>query len=183
MEKKENSSESRLYTINLRREWIKTRRVARSKRSISAIKKYVGRHMHSDSIYISPKISEIIWKSGAKKPPGKIKVKVTAEDGKVRVMLPEELTAAEERKNILSKKEAAKAEKKTEAAEEKAREAMKEEAAEEGKPAEESAAKMEESAKEKQPEEKEAVKKETAAKAPKKAAKKPTKEKAETKKE
>lgn len=82
--------EERIYTVPLRKEWIKTSRVKRAKRAVNVLRSFISRHMHSEDIRISPEVNDVIWSRGAKKPPAKIKVKVTKDDkGLVEVMLPE----------------------------------------------------------------------------------------------
>ncbi|MEM5798239.1 MAG: hypothetical protein QXG26_02480 [Candidatus Aenigmatarchaeota archaeon] len=41
-------------------------------------------------MHISQLVNERLWASGIKKPPARIKVKVSAEAGKAKVMLPDE---------------------------------------------------------------------------------------------
>jgi large subunit ribosomal protein L31e len=98
--------EERIYTIPLRKDWVKTSRVKRANRAVNVIKSFLSRHMHSDIIKISPEVNDVIWKRGAKKPPAKIKVKVTKDDkGVVEVMLPETVKHKEEKKEEKAKKE------------------------------------------------------------------------------
>ncbi len=92
MAKKETSvSEERIYVIPIRREWLKVPRNQRGKRAVNAIRNFLSRHMHSDDIRLSQKLNERIWKSGIKKPPSKVKVKVSVKDGMVTARLPEEI--------------------------------------------------------------------------------------------
>ena len=90
--KEESKSEERVYTIPLRKEWLKTRRVNRGKRSINTVKRFLSRHMHADEVKISQRISETIWARGSRKPPARIRVKARLdEEGKVFARLPEEM--------------------------------------------------------------------------------------------
>lgn len=77
----------RQYTVPLRivsgaPRW---RRAARAVRFIRA---FISRHMKSGNVKLDPKVSELIWSRGAKKPPRKVKVKaVKYKDGLVKVEL------------------------------------------------------------------------------------------------
>ncbi len=90
--------EERVYTIPLRKHFLKKSRVKRAKAAVNALRKFVKRHMKvedSELIKIDPKVNEVIWARGAKKPPARIKVlvqKVRREDEThvVYVKLPEE---------------------------------------------------------------------------------------------
>ncbi|MEM0083447.1 MAG: 50S ribosomal protein L31e [Candidatus Nezhaarchaeales archaeon] len=75
----------RQYTIPLRIV-LGTPRWRRAARAIRFVRTFVSRHMKSDNVKLDPKVSEIIWSRGAKKPPKKIKVKVVKyKDGSVKV--------------------------------------------------------------------------------------------------
>ena len=91
---KETGAElERIYTVPLRGEWSKAPRVERSKRAASALRKFLSKHMKAEvgDVRISRGINEFIWKRGAKKPPARIKVKVTRDkEGMVYATLLEE---------------------------------------------------------------------------------------------
>ena len=82
-------SEEQIYTISLRR----TKSVPRWKRSnraITEVKIFLSRHTKAEEIKLDPSISEKIWEKGAKKPPSKIRVKVTkTEDSALEAKLAE----------------------------------------------------------------------------------------------
>jgi len=90
--------EERIYTVPLRRHFLKKTRVKRAKAAVNALRRFVKRHMkveEDELIRIDPKVNEAIWARGAKKPPARIKVlvqKVRREDEThvVYVKLPEE---------------------------------------------------------------------------------------------
>lgn len=71
----------RIYTIPLRREWLKVPKYKRAKKAIKAIREFVKRHMKvydSDiKIKISDWVNKAIWCRGIKNVPHKITVKVT----------------------------------------------------------------------------------------------------------
>jgi len=77
--------EERIYVVPLSRAK-EAPRYARSKKAISVLREFVRKHMKSEKIVIDPKLNEIIWKRGARKPPSRIRVKVVKEDdGTVKV--------------------------------------------------------------------------------------------------
>ncbi len=96
-------STERIYTIPLRREWLKASRVKRTPRAVSAIKNFLSRHMKAEKIVVSQKLNETIWKRGVHKPPAKIKVKAKREGEIVKVMLPEEGKEQKEKEKKVEK--------------------------------------------------------------------------------
>lgn len=70
----------RIYTIPLRREWLKAPKYKRAKRAISAMRTFLVRHMKSEDIRIGTSVNIEMWRNGIKCPPGKIKVNVTKDD-------------------------------------------------------------------------------------------------------
>ena len=94
----EKSSE-RILTVPLRKEWLKSSRTSRTKRSVKAARSFIERHMKSDQVKLSEKVNQKIWAGGIHKPPGKIRVKaVVDKEGVVKVMLPDEKPRKEEPK-------------------------------------------------------------------------------------
>jgi len=90
--KKPEVSEERIYTIPLRKEWLKGPRVKRSNRAANTIKLFMKRHLKATDVKISQKINEQLWERGIHNPPSKIKVKAKKDDkGLVKVMLIEEV--------------------------------------------------------------------------------------------
>jgi len=130
-------ADERIYTIPLRREWKKSPRNFRAPRAIRAIKGFVSKHAKTDDVLISKSVNEIVWERGVHFPPARIKVKAVIEDGKARVMLPEEKT--EEKKTEETKKQESKespdktGQKTSEAAKESPKKPEHQEAAELGK--------------------------------------------------
>ncbi|HDM36204.1 MAG TPA: 50S ribosomal protein L31e [Candidatus Syntrophoarchaeum butanivorans] len=81
--------EERVYTIPLR--GVKRApRWKRAKKAISDIRAYLMRHTKSENIKLDSSINEKIWERGAQKPPSRIRVRVTEEDGVVRAELVKE---------------------------------------------------------------------------------------------
>jgi len=126
--KKPDVLEERVYTIPLRSAWIRSGRIMRSKKSVNAVRNFISRHMHANDVKISPKLNHALWSSGAKKPPGKIRIKASIDaEGLASVKLPEEITLEEEKEKFLKKKKAEKKEGKLEKSGEKAEEGKAEE--------------------------------------------------------
>lgn len=79
----------RIYTIPLR----KTKDLVRSRRAdlaIRDVKRFLSRHMKSDSIWLDATVNEALWKNGKFSIPSRIRVRATRfNDGVVEVTLPE----------------------------------------------------------------------------------------------
>jgi len=75
MEAYENESiMERTYTIPLRREWRKTVRYRRAKKTIRAIREFLIKHMKAEDVKIGKHLNEEVWKNGIRNPPSKIRV-------------------------------------------------------------------------------------------------------------
>lgn len=81
----------RLYTIPLRKDWLKTPKYRRSKKSISVIRTFISKHMKNPTVKIGSMLNEEILKQGKRNPPHKVRVKAIRYDDPsfVRVDLPE----------------------------------------------------------------------------------------------
>jgi len=79
----------RIYTIPLRKNFVKVPKYYRSKRAINHIKAFIVRHMkvEEENIKIGKNLNEQVWMHGIKNPPGKVKVKVVKDNDKVTVEL------------------------------------------------------------------------------------------------
>jgi len=114
----------RIYTINLKREFLKGARWKKSQKASYAVRAFLKKHMKTDEnkIKIGSSIIEKIWEHGNQKPPTKIRIKVIQTDeGIVKAemfgaIFPEELTQEKEKKK--EKKEKPKEEPKEEKKEE-----------------------------------------------------------------
>jgi large subunit ribosomal protein L31e len=76
-------AEVRELIIPLRAAWGVTRN-HRANRAISEIKKHVSQHMKKtdeEKVWIDEEINKLVWARGAQKPPRKIKVVCTREEG------------------------------------------------------------------------------------------------------
>jgi large subunit ribosomal protein L31e len=84
--------EERVYTINLRKATLKAPRWEKSKRSLTAIKKFLKRHMKGDVVKIGKSIAEEVWKRGSERPPAKIRIHaILTEDEEKRKIVRAEL--------------------------------------------------------------------------------------------
>src|ERR1041385_2778614 len=79
----------RIYTIPLR----KTKDLVRSRRAdlaVRDVKRFLSRHMKSESIWIDASVNEALWSQGKFTIPSRIRVRATRfDDGVVEVTLPE----------------------------------------------------------------------------------------------
>lgn len=81
----------RLYTIPLRKEWLKSQKYKRSKKAISAIRIFISKNMKNKTVKIGSLLNEEILKHGRKNPPHKVRVKAVRYDEPsfVKVDLPD----------------------------------------------------------------------------------------------
>lgn len=83
------SEEERIYTVPLGKAWIAPN-YRRADKAISVLRKFVMRHMKPTEIIIETSVNEHIWARGIRKPPRKIRVRLTKDDdGVVTVNLAE----------------------------------------------------------------------------------------------
>ena len=74
---------TRHYTIPLRAAW-HVPRTKRASRAITEVRKFVSRHMkvqEDEDIWIEEAINHTIWSRGIQKPPRRIHIMVTREEG------------------------------------------------------------------------------------------------------
>jgi ribosomal protein L31E len=139
--KADKVADERLFTIPLRREWLKVPMNRRAKRSAAAIRAHLSRHMKvpERNIRISAGINDTLWARGAGKPPARIRLKASLDaSGILHAGLPDEKPPEAEKKKgeEPAKEERAKPE-----------EPVKEEAGPAGKPGPANEEKTKESAK------------------------------------
>lgn len=116
----------RLYTIPLRKEFLKVPRYIRTRKAVKAIRSFAQQHMKTQVVKIGPYLNELMLSRGRKNPPHKVQVRITKEEDKDKVQIARvELASipvkkSEEKKNIAQKvKEVVKRPKKEEKKEEK----------------------------------------------------------------
>ncbi len=107
-------AEERIYTIPLRKDFLKAPKYKRTARAVKSLRDFLKRHMKSQDIKIGKYLNKEIWKHGKKNPPGKVQVKVIKDDNVVKA----ELINAPVEKEI-KKEEKGKEEKKIESIEKK----------------------------------------------------------------
>jgi len=92
------SAVERIYTVPLAKA-IAVPRYRRAEKAITILREFVQRHMKPEAIIIDTTVNEAIWARGIKKPPRKIRVKLSKDDeGTVTVTLAEAETVVEEEK-------------------------------------------------------------------------------------
>ena len=90
------SADERIYTVPLGKAWA-VPRYRRAEKAITLLRKFVQRHMKPEEVVIDTTVNEAIWARGIKKPPRKIRVRLSKdEEGTVTVTLAEAETEAEE---------------------------------------------------------------------------------------
>jgi large subunit ribosomal protein L31e len=83
------SSLERIYTVPLAKA-IAVPRYRRAEKAITILREFVQRHMKPEAIIIDTTVNEAIWARGIKKPPRKIRVRLSKdEEGTVTVTLAE----------------------------------------------------------------------------------------------
>lgn len=98
----------RVYTINLGKVWLSPNN-QRAKRAINMIKEFATHHMKSENVKIEEDVSHLVWARGIRRPPRKIRVKLTKDDdGNILI------SKYEEEKKVEEKSKGKKADKKTE---------------------------------------------------------------------
>ncbi|MDP6642199.1 MAG: 50S ribosomal protein L31e [Candidatus Nanoarchaeia archaeon] len=100
----------RLYTIPLRKEFLKVPRYQRTKKAVKAIRYFAQKHMKTPVVKIGPYLNELMLARGRKNPPHKIQVKIIKEEDKDKKQISRvELAsipvrkAAEEKKKLAQK--------------------------------------------------------------------------------
>ena len=74
----------RIYTIPLRKAFLKAPKYKRTKRAINAIKAFTIRHMKCDNVKIGKYLNIEMWKHGRKNPPSKIQVRTIKDKKKIK---------------------------------------------------------------------------------------------------
>jgi large subunit ribosomal protein L31e len=83
------SSEERIYTVPLGKAW-NVPKYRRAEKAITLLRQFTKRHMKPEEVVIDPTVNEAIWARGIKKPPRKIRVRLSRDDeGVVTVTLAE----------------------------------------------------------------------------------------------
>jgi len=77
-------AEERIYTIPLRREFIKAPSYRKTKKALTAIKQFLKKHMKAEKVKIGKYLNLELWKHGRKNPPARIKIKATKDMVKIK---------------------------------------------------------------------------------------------------
>jgi large subunit ribosomal protein L31e len=97
----------RIYTIPLR----KTKDLVRSRRAdlaIRDVKRFLSRHMKSETIWLDATVNEALWRNGKFSIPSRIRVRATRfNDGVVEVTLPESTATGSIRDTLQERREKA----------------------------------------------------------------------------
>ena len=140
MAKKEETSKTvleRVYNIPLKKETLKVPPFKKANKAVKTVRKFISKHMKSESVLIGKYLNLKIWKHGAKNVPHHVKVNAVKDDkGKVFVELadaPKEQPKVEEKKAVKKEEKETKESVKPEEKLEQQVEEMKEEKAEEAK--------------------------------------------------
>jgi len=64
----------RTYIIPLRKEWLKVPKYRRSKKTVTAIRGFISKHMKNDVVKIGGNLNKFVLKHGRENPPHKVKV-------------------------------------------------------------------------------------------------------------
>lgn len=106
-------TEEKIFTINLRREFIKKPHYQRAKKAVTAVREFISKHLKVEEVKIGKNLNQKILEHGTSSPPPKVKVKAFLEEKVAYVELegfeyekpkPQEETA-EEVKEVDKKKE------------------------------------------------------------------------------
>ena len=81
----------RMYTVPLRKMVLKQRRSQKTNRAVKTVQEFLERHMKTETVKISPRLNDALWRRGVHKPPSKIRLKAKKDDkGIVTARLPDE---------------------------------------------------------------------------------------------
>ncbi|MFH0869346.1 MAG: 50S ribosomal protein L31e [archaeon] len=80
-------AEEKLFTIPLRREFVRVPKWRRTKRAVDAVRAFVIRYAKAKEVRIGRWLNLELWGKGAKNPPSKVYVKITKDKDVARVEL------------------------------------------------------------------------------------------------
>jgi ribosomal protein L31E len=107
-EKTKTGDIERIYTIPLRKGWLKEPRSKRSNRARREIEIFLKRHTKAGKIKFSKGLNELVFSQGFKKPPGKVKVEVKGDFETLQAKIPGEvieIKKEEKKKGVAGLKE------------------------------------------------------------------------------
>ena len=95
----------KIFTIPLRREWLRAPKYRRGKRAINSLKTYLKKHLKKE-VRIGKYLNSEIWARGNENPPGKVKVRIEEDKDKLTAELinaPREAKKEKKKKGRLEK--------------------------------------------------------------------------------
>jgi len=91
--------DEKIYTVPLRREFLKAPKYARTKKAVRVLKSYLLKHLKKE-VKIGKYLNLELWKNGRKNPPSKIKIRVEeVEDKTVAELINAPRPVIEEKKD------------------------------------------------------------------------------------
>ena len=82
-------ADEKQFTIPLRKAFLKVVKFKRAKKSVSAVKVFIQRHMKVEEALVGVHLNNYLWSRGGSNPPTRVKVKAVLEDKHALVELPE----------------------------------------------------------------------------------------------
>ncbi len=70
----------RIYNIPLRKEYLKSPKWRRTEKAVTALRKFLSRHMKTEEVRLGTELNELLWKHGIRNPPHHVKVTVSKDD-------------------------------------------------------------------------------------------------------
>lgn len=96
-----------IYTIPLRKEFLKTAKYKRTFRAVKTVRAYLIKHLKSEKVKIGKYLNQKLWERGMKNPPSRVQVKVTQKDDIFNAELlsaPQETVKEEKKKKSLKER-------------------------------------------------------------------------------
>jgi len=73
-------TQTRKYTVPLRKETHKVPQYKRAKKAVTAVRLFLKKHMKGDTVKIGPALNNQLWSRGIKNPPHKISLEASKQD-------------------------------------------------------------------------------------------------------
>jgi len=93
----------KIFTIPLRKDWLKAPRYKRGKRAIHSLRDYLSKHLKKE-VRIGKYLNSEIWARGNRKPPARVKIRIEEDKDKLTAELinaPREIKKEEKKKGKL----------------------------------------------------------------------------------
>ncbi|MEK6955724.1 MAG: 50S ribosomal protein L31e, partial [Nanoarchaeota archaeon] len=74
-------ADEKLFTIPLRKEFLKAPIYKRSSKAVRAVKQFIVRHLKTEKVNVGPQLNLQIWSRGKSNPPTRVKVHAMVRDG------------------------------------------------------------------------------------------------------